>query len=353
MNCLGGEKTLEKLDISSGANSSHAELKKISLRVQMGRIRDTLCESGVFILTAISALVVVFIFIYILLEAWDVLKINGLDFLLKTGFDKQVADAFLAPADSPVWTFGALGLLLGTLLTTLGALIIACLLGLGTAIVITELAPGWMKGILQSFIRLLASIPSVIYGFIGLLVIVPFLQEHLINVDMQIEFISQFQITGNSLLSGIVVLSIMITPVIVALSVDAINAVPHRYKEASLALGLTHWRTIIKIILPAAKSGITASIILGTGRAIGEALALSMVSGGVGNIPNPSDGFVFFLTPVLTLASAIVNKSEAMSVPSIRSALFACGVLLLITCTTLSLFTKIVEGFIRRREGSK
>lgn len=181
----------------------------------------------------------------------------------------------------------------------------------------------------------------------------PFLQEHLITVDMQIAFISQFQITGNSLLSGIVVLSIMITPVIVALSVDAINAVPHRYKEASLALGLTHWRTIIKVILPAAKSGITASIILGTGRAIGEALALSMVSGGVGNIPNPSDGFVFFLTPVLTLASAIVNKSEAMSVPSIRSALFACGVLLLITCTTLSLFTKIVEGFIRRREGSK
>lgn len=344
---------MEKVELNSNMIKSKEDMKHVSLRVKLGRIRDKTCESGVFILTAVSALIIVFIFIFILSKSWDIFRINGIDFIIKTGFDHQVKEAFTAPADKPVWNFGALGLLLGTVYTTVGALIIACLLGIGTAIVITELAPNWMKSTLQSFIRLLASIPSVIYGFIGLLVVVPFLQNNMISVDLQIKYIGKFQITGNSLLAGIIVLSIMITPIIVALSVDAINAVPHRYKEASLALGLSHWRTILKVIIPAAKSGITAGIILGTGRAIGEALALSMVSGGVGNIPSTSDGFVFFLTPVLTLASAIINKSEAMSVPSIDSALFACGVLLLITCTTLSLFTKIVEGAIRRREGSE
>jgi phosphate transport system permease protein len=143
----------------------------------------------------------------------------------------------------------------------------------------------------------------------------------------------------------------MILPIIVALSVDAINAVPKKYKEASLAMGLSHWRTIVKVIIPAASSGILAGVVLGFGRAIGEAIALSMVTGGVGNVPDPTHGFVFFLTPVLTLASAIVNKSEAISVPSIESALFACGVILLITTTLLSIFTKIVEYLIKRRQG--
>ena len=321
------------------------------LRVKIAKFRDNVCETGIFILTASSALIFVFIFIFIFLKAREVFWVNGADFILKSGFDAQVREAFNAPADQPVWHFGALGLLLGSILTTLGALVFAVPLGILTAIVITELSPEWMKGLLQSFIRLLASIPSVIYGLVGLLVVVPFIQERFITSGMQIEYIKSFQLSGNSLLAGVLVLSVMITPIIVALSVDAINAVPHRYKEASLALGLSHWRTIVKVIIPAAKSGILAGIILGTGRAIGEALALSMVSGGIGNIPDPAHGFVFFLTPVLTLASAIINKAESMSVPSINSALFACGVLLLITCTTLSLFTRIVERVIRRREG--
>lgn len=315
------------------------------------RLKESAYEKGILLLTVTSAIIIIFIFIFILNKAWNIFKVNGFGFVTRKAFDQQIMDAFNAPADQPVWSFGALGLLVGTLTTTLGAMVIAITAGLGTAIVITELAPSWMRVFLQSVVRLLASIPSIIYGLIGLMVVVPFIGKHLVTNDLQIKYIQYFQLTGNSMLSGIIVLSIMVLPVFVALSVDAINAVPKKYKEASLALGLSHWRTIVKVIIPAAKSGILAGIILAAGRAMGEAIALSMVSGGIGNIPNPAHGPVFFLTPVLTLASAIVNKSETMAVPSIESALFACGVVLLVTCTLLSLFTKIVERFVKRREG--
>jgi phosphate transport system permease protein len=240
---------------------------------------------------------------------------------------------------------------MGTIATTLGALALAVPLGIGTAIVIAELAPDKIRYTLQMMVRLLASIPSVIYGLVGLWIIVPFIQTSLISSDMQIKYLSRFQLSGNSMLAGILVLSIMIIPIIITLSVDAIRAVPSRYKEASLALGLTSWRTIVKVILPAAKSGIYAGIILGMGRAMGEAIALSMVSGGIGNIPKISDGSIFFLTPVLTLASAIVNKSELMSVPSIESALFACGLILLLTSVLISFCAQFVQYLVMRGEG--
>lgn len=320
-------------------------------KFQPSKIKDALCESGIMLLTICSSLVVIFIFGFILINAWKVFTVNGLDFIITKGFDVQISRAYHADAAHPYWKFGAAGLILGSIATTLGALAIALPMGLGTAIVITELAPSWMRQMLQSVVRLLASIPSIIYGLIGLLVIVPFITKYFVTVELQIKYIKYFQIDGKSLLAGILVLSIMIVPMIITLSVDAINAVPKKYKEASVALGISHWRTIIKVIIPAAKSGILAGVILAVGRAIGEAVALSMVGGGIGNIPNPANGLVFFLTPVLTLASAIVNKSEAMSVPAVNSALFACGVALLITCVSLSLFTKLVEHIIVRREG--
>lgn len=320
-------------------------------RIKYLKTKDFMFEKAILVLSVISALMIVFIFVFIGLKAWDVLRASGIYFIADKGFDRQIIDAFHAPADAQVWNFGALGLLLGTMTTTLGALLIAVPLGIGTSIVIAELAPYWVRNILQLVVRLLASIPSIIYGLIGLLVVVPFIQKLFITGEMQVHYIDYFQLTGNSMLAGILVLSIMIVPFIIALSVDAINAVPKRYKEASLALGLSHWRTIIRVILPAAKSGILAGIILATGRAVGEAIALSMVSGGIGNVPHLSDGPVFFLTPVLTLASAIVNKSEMMSAPSIESALFACGVILLLTTTLLSLGAKLVEFLVKRGEG--
>ncbi len=330
--------------------SRESEISRLVLnksKVRSLKLNDLFCEKSIQVLAVLSALMIIFIFIFITLKAWGVLKVSGIHFILDMGFDRQIIDAFNAPVTAQVWQFGAFGLLIGTITTTLGALLIAVPMGIGTAVVIAELAPGWLKNTLQLVVRLLASIPSIIYGLIGLLVVVPFIQKMFITGDMQVRYIDYFQLTGNSMMAGILVLTIMIVPIIIALSVDAISAVPQRYKEASLALGLSHWRTIIRVILPTAKSGILAGIILATGRAVGEAIALSMVSGGIGNIPHLSYGPVFFLT----LASAIINKSEMMSVPSIQSALFACGVILLLTTTFLSLCAKLMEFMIKRSEG--
>ncbi|MBC7765304.1 MAG: phosphate ABC transporter permease subunit PstC [Hyphomonadaceae bacterium] len=238
-------------------------------RFKLSKIMDAIFENLIFILTAMSALLIVFIFIFIFIQAKKIFEVNGLGFVTNAGFDEQIKLAFNAPADAPHWIFGALGLLVGSLTTTIGALIIAIPFGVGTAIVITELAPHWIKKILQSIVRLLASIPSVIFGLIGLAAVIPFLEATVITNELQVKYISQFQLTGNCMLAGIIVLSIMIVPIIIALSVDAINAVPNKYREASMALGFTQWRTIIKVVLPAAKSGIIAGITLGMGRAIG------------------------------------------------------------------------------------
>ncbi len=253
------------------------------------------------------------------------------------------------------WALRFLFLLSATIFTTIGALIISMPVGIGAAIVICEFSNKAIGTFIQSIVRLLACIPSIIYGLIGIVIIVPFIKGTFITPELQIQYLSdpilRMQLSGKSMLAGIIILAIMIMPTITALSADAIRAVPRAYKEAGLAIGMSHWRVIQKIILPAAKSGILAGCILATGRGTGEAIALSMVSGGISNIPQTAHGGVFLLTPVLTLASAIVNKSEAMSVPSIQSALFSCGVVLLLISTFLSLSTKLIERVVRGDEG--
>jgi len=336
-----------KLNIRTNERPFLIETKQYARR----KMVDGLSEKIIALLACVSASVILFVFIFVFKEAMGVLSASGIGFVTKAGFDRQIITAYSSPLDAKMWIFGVRGLILGTVTTTLGALLIAVPMGLGTAIVIAELAPTSIRKILQVVVRLLASIPSVIYGLVGLMVVVPFIQHSLITSAMQIHYIKRFQLSGNSMLAGILVLSIMIVPIIIALSVDAIKAVPDTYKKASLALGLSHWRTIIKVVLPAAKSGIFAGIILSIGRAIGEAIALSMVSGGIGNVPNIHDGPVLFLTPVLTLASAIVNKSEMMSVKSIESALFACGLVLLLTSMVISLGARLVEYLVKRGEG--
>jgi phosphate transport system permease protein len=323
--------------------------------IKFNKILDAFFEKVIYFLTIISACMVIFIFIFIILRAWDVLKTSGLDFVFSTGFGKQIDEAYADVNHSTAYLYGAFELVIGSLLTVIGSLVIAIPLGIGTATVISELAPRWIAGPIKSIVRLLASIPSVIFGLVGLMIVVPFILNNFINYDIQEKFAKKPEpifLMGGSLLAGIIVLSIMILPIIIALSVDALNAVPYKYKEASLALGLSHWRTIVKVIIPAAKSGILAGIILGTGRAMGEAIALTMTVGAVAYIPQFTDGVNgYFLSPVLPIAAAIVNKASLMSAPPVESALFACGILLLITCASLSLFSRLVEYIIKRREG--
>lgn len=321
------------------------------IRSKPNKIKAMLPEVIIKLLASVSLIVIFFIFIFIFSKAWPVIHASGLDFITTSGFDTQISDAFNASTDAPMLRFGMFGLIAGTMMTTLFALLIATFLGLGSAIAICEFAPKSLSVILVGMTRLLASIPSVVFGLIGIVTVVPFVQDTFITTELQIEYLSYFQMNGRNLLSSIVVLSFMIVPIVITLTSDALKAVPHHYKEAGFALGMSHFRVIYKIQIPAARSGIIASVILAAGRGIGEAIAVSMVCGGLGYVPDFSQGFVSLLAPVLPLSAAIINKSEAMGSANVESALFSCGAILLVMSAILSISAKVIEKQLRRSVG--
>jgi phosphate transport system permease protein len=297
------------------------------------------------LLAFIGIVVILLIFIFVFLKSVPVFRHSGMALVTETGFDRQISEAFYAPAAAPVYRFGMLGLIVGTLLSTLLALIAASMLGIGAAVAICEFAPRPVAAFLLAVTRLLASIPSVVFGLIGVILVAPWVESSFVTVEMQMAYLDFFQMTGRNLLTAVIVLAFMIAPMVISLTADALYAVPLAYKETGYAFGMNHFRVILKIILPEARPGIVAGLILGAGRGIGEAIAVSMVCGGIGALPQFSHGTAAFLTPVLPLAAAIVNKSEAMSVPSVSSALFACGAILLLLGTILSLTARV---FLRR-----
>lgn len=209
--------------------------------------------------------------------------------------------------------FGALPFILGSFFVTIGAAILAAPLGIGAAIFMTEIEPGWGQRLLQPVVELLVGIPSVVYGFVGLSVIVPFLRNHVGGL-------------GFSLLAGILVLTVMILPTVTSLSVDAVRRVPRDLKEASLALGATRWQTIWKIIvLRSSLPGLLMAIIMGMARAFGEALAVQMVIGNTPKIPTS------ILDPANTLTSAItLNMGNTIAGSAYNNSLWSMGLLLLI-----------------------
>lgn len=315
------------------------------------KIKTVLPEVIIKLLASISLIVIVFIFIFVFAKAWPVLQASGMSYFFTSGFDTQISEAFYSSAEAPMLNFGMFGLIAGTITSTFLALIIATIIGIGAAIAICELAPRLVGIFLTGMTRMLASIPSVVFGLIGIVTIVPIIQSTFITTDMQIKYLDFFQMTGRNLLSSVIVLTFMIVPIIITLTIDAIKAVPKHYKEAGFAFGMPHFRVISKIILPSARSGIIASVILAAGRGIGEAIAVSMVCGGLGIVPNFTRGFASLLAPVLPLSAAIVNKSEAMGSMSVESALFSCGAILLLMGAFLSLGAKWVERLMRRSVG--
>ncbi|MBT9132694.1 phosphate ABC transporter permease subunit PstC [candidate division NPL-UPA2 bacterium Unc8] len=212
--------------------------------------------------------------------------------------------------------FGIFPMIIGTLLVALFSMLISVPLGILTAIFLAEVAPEIMRNILRPAIELLAGIPSVVYGFVGLMVLVPFIRTHLGP-------------PGFSILAGSIVLAIMALPTIITISEDAIKAVPKSYKEASFAVGATHWQTIKNIILPAARSGILAGVVLGSGRAIGETMAAIMVLGNLPVIPTS------VLGPIRTLTANVAMEMAYAPHGPHRQALFATGVVLFIVVSIL------------------
>ena len=217
------------------------------------------------------------------------------------------------PTSVPAAQFGVLPLILGTLWVSLGAILLALPIGLITAIYMAEVADERLRRILKPIIELLAGIPSVVYGFFGLVVIVPLIQ-------------STFKLpVGETALAGSIVLAIMALPTIITISEDALRTTPTSLREASLALGATRFQTLMRVVVPYAKSGITAASILGIGRAVGETMAVLMVTGNASVIPHS------MLQPVRTIPATIAAElGEAPFGGTHFQSLFALGIILFI-----------------------
>lgn len=224
--------------------------------------------------------------------------------------------------------FGILPMIVASLLGTLGAVIIGIAVGLFTAIFLAEVAPKSIARIFRPAIELLAGIPSVVYGFFGLMVLVPLISKY-------------FGGAGNSLLAVIIILAVMILPTIVSISETSIRAVPETYKEGSLALGASHMQTIFKVLLPAARSGIMAAVVLGIGRAIGETMAVILVSGNAVKFPHALTDMVRTLTANIALEMGYASGLH-------QDALFATGVVLFVFIMLLNILLNVL---VRRKAG--
>ncbi len=261
----------------------------------------------VLLLFALSSLLFLFIiFIFILIE--------GLPLFYKVGVKNIVLGMKWAPTKA---FFGIFPMIISSFMVTFGALVVGAPLALGCATYLSEYAGRKTKLFLKPSLELLAGIPSVVYGFLGVVYIVPIIREHLGGA-------------GFSILSTSLVLGIMILPTITSISFDSLMSVPSAFREGSLAMGATKWQTIGRVVLPAARSGILASFILGMGRAVGETMAVIMVAGNALKIPTS------LLDPLRTLTSNIALEL-AYATGDHRRALFSTGVVLLVIIMGLNL----------------
>ncbi|MDY6877019.1 MAG: phosphate ABC transporter permease subunit PstC [Chloroflexota bacterium] len=231
--------------------------------------------------------------------------------------------------------FGVSPLVLGSLVVTLGAAIISLPLGLLTAVFVAEVAPHRMREILKPFIEVLAGIPSVVLGFLGMLVVSPLIREHLGAP------------TGLTALSGSLMLGYMALPTIISVAEDALDAVPKSYRDAALALGATHWQTIWRVTVPAARSGILTAMMLGVGRAIGETMAVMMVTGNAARLPLTLNSF---LMPVRTMTATIAAEMGEVAQGSTHyHVLFAIGLVLFV----ITFIVNLVASWTLFRQGKR
>lgn len=293
-------------------SGSYKSEKSVNKRLRS--IFERITENIFLLCACISILSVVIISIYIFA--------NGLPIFFKVGFREIIFGMQWKPLEGK---YGLFPMITASLQITAGAVFIGVTIGLMTAVLLAEISPKRLSGIIRPAVELLAGIPSVVYGFFGLIVIVPMIDR-------------SFGGGGNSLLAGIIILGIMILPTIVSIAETSIRAVPKEYKEGSLALGASHIQTIFKVIIPAARSGIMAAIVLGMGRAIGETMAAILVIGNTPLMPHS----IFDRVRTLTSNIAIeMGYAQGMH----QQALFATGVVLFVFIMVLNI---VLNVFIRK-----
>ena len=254
-------------------------------------------------LSSISALALITIFIIM----------QGVPIFVEVGLGNFIFGMDWAPSRG---AYGIFPMVIGTITVTLGAALLGVPVGICGAVFLAEFAPPVMSDIFRPAIQLLAGIPSVVYGFWGLIFIVPAVRDYIGG-------------PGLSILTGSIILAVMILPTIISITEVSILAIPKQYKEGALALGMTHWQTIYSVMLPAAKSGIVAAIILGIGRAVGETMAVIMVLGNAVAVPES------ILDPVRTLTTNIGIEMGYASGEH-QQALFATGIVLFIAIMILN-----------------
>lgn len=277
----------------------------------MKNFKEKLSERVFFLiaLSALSVLALITVFIFI----------KGLPIIAKVGVINFVFGMKWAPSQG---AYGIFPMIVGSVSVTLGAAILGVPIAICCSIFLAEFAPAGLRNIFRPAIQLLAGIPSVVYGFWGVLFIVPMIRNYLGG-------------PGLSILAGSIILAIMILPTIISITEVSLLALPRYYKDGALALGLTHWQTIWSLLLPAAKSGIVAAIILGIGRAIGETMAVIMVLGNAVALPHS------VLDPVRTLTTNIGIEMGYASGEH-QQALFATGIVLFIIIMILNAIAQYV-----------
>lgn len=310
-------------------------------------------------LGAVSSLVgvaVIAMIVFVFIRAWPIFQHNGLSWMAGGGdFEVEVAKMNAAATNPPpsVYQLRAWPLIYGTLLTSAIAVVLGLLIAVLSSVFIVELAPARLSKVVIPVVRLLASVPSVIYGLIGILVLVPFVGNHLITVSQQRSTQGVVQLTGAGLGVTAVILTVMVTPIMIALICEALYAAPTAWSEGAIALGCNPLRAVRAVTLKAIRPAIVAAAVLAAARAIGEAVVVQMVSGGKTYAPNFDHGpIVFFYEPLRTLASAILDFREGVGSPSLNAAIYAFAALLLFSAFALSVAGYLVKLPLRRYQTS-
>ncbi|HEU4703812.1 MAG TPA: phosphate ABC transporter permease subunit PstC, partial [Conexibacter sp.] len=289
--------------------------------------------------------------VFVFRQAWPSFAGNGLSWFLPGGnANTQLADVYHSPADPAHFEYHmrAWPIVYGTILSTGLAVLIALPFSLLCALFMVEFAPPGLARLMSPAVRFLAAVPSVVYGLIGILVLAPWVNDHLVSESFKLDVKPIVPIGGGGLLLATLILTVMIVPIMIAINADALRAVPRSWLEGSAALGVNRWRTMWRIGVRTARPAIAAGVVLATARALGEAIMLAMVSGSFIFAPNPLDGLNMLLEPIQPLAATIVVNSEGLTVKPFGQTLYAFAAVLLVSSTALSTAGWIVRRPLRR-----
>ena len=310
---------------------------KTSIRALGSRLLDRaepLIKGIIYVSGWSSILFVAAIFFFIFKEAWPILhRVDWGEFF----FDNRWLPN---PAEGNEAKYGAAGILYGTFAITVVSMCIAMPLGLAAAVYISEFATGKVKETLKILIELLAAIPSIIWGFIGLVIMGPLIQK-IFHVEI-----------GVNLLNASLMVSMMAIPLIVSISEDALRAVPDSYREAALALGASRWEIVYRVLFPAAKNGLLAASMLGVGRAVGETMAVWMASGGTENIPTGGEllNFSFLFERVKALTATIASEMpDTAHGDDHYMMLFVIGLVLLLISVVINVVSDLVIKGVKNK----